>query len=95
MWTNNRFASNEQAAQELFQNPREDVVYGVAKTLNEIISFSYPKNNPFAAVLTSITLFVCLLVLITAAACQVSVNISRDVTLRSVQDVALSSQIDN
>lgn len=82
-------------AVSLFAPPEEDVVYAGIRKANQVLSCGYSRNNPVQALILNVIIFINLLLLMTALAIQASVQVSRDISTKTVNDLALKSQIDS
>lgn len=86
--------SNKESV-DLFAPPEEDIVYVGIRRANQVFTCGYSRNSPLQAIIVNIWIFCSLLVLCTAIAIQVSVQISRDIATKTVIDLALKSQVDS
>ena len=79
---------------ELLTPPEEDIVYAAIRKSNQFCTCSWGKGNPLQAIIVNILVFATLVVLVTALAIQAALQISRDISVQTINDVALKSQVD-
>ena len=85
--------TNKQSV-ELFTPPEEDLVYGGIRKSNQVFTCSWGRNNPLQAIIVCIIGYLAFVILFTALANQVSVQVSRDIAVSTVNDIAFKSQVD-
>ena len=87
-------ASSKEAV-ALFAPPEEDIVYAGIRKVNQVLICGYSRNSPLQALILNIVVFLSLLVLLTAISVQASVQVSRDISTKTINDLAFKSQIDD
>ena len=79
----------------LFEPPEEDIVYAGIRKSNQLLTCSFAKNNPLQAIIVSLFSIGALLILSCALDVQAAVQISRDIAVKTVNDLAFKSQVDD
>jgi len=74
--------------------PREDVLYAGLRRLNSVLTLRQALDAPLASLLTIIVFGILCLVLVTAITLTVSLQISRDTSVSTTNQLIMKSQLD-
>ena len=80
---------------EPFQSPEEDIVYAGIRKSNQLLTCNFSKKNPLQAIIVSLVAIASICILLTALSIQAAIQISRDIAVKTVNDIALKSQVDD